>query len=85
MHRTRYEGRTWTSLHALTWTVAQLVMVLDAHTVQVAGGKARTPQWREFPWTASKDKTQRTLGQRGRLTDEQAKRFLDSLRPASQQ
>lgn len=67
------------------WAVAQLVMVLDAHTVQAAGGKAKTPPWREFPWTASKDKTQRTLGQRGRLTDAQVKRWLDSLRPASQQ
>ena len=85
LHRAKQQGRTWTSQHALLWTVAQLLMVQDAHAIQIAGGKARVPAWREYPWTKSGQQSQRTLGQRGALTDDQVKRWLDSMRPASQQ
>lgn len=85
LHRAKYEGRTWTSQHALLWTIAQLLMVRDAHAIQIGGGKAKTPTWREFPWTKTAERVKRTLGQRGRLTDEQVKKWLDAMRPASQQ
>ena len=79
LHRSRYEGRTWTSLHAMVWAAVQHLGTLDAHTVQAAGGKAKTQPWREFPWTKSKDKQKRTLGQRGRMSDSQVKTWLDSM------
>lgn len=85
LHRTKHDGRTWNTEHALLWAIAQLLMVLDAHLIQSSGGKAKTPRWREFPWTASKDRTSKTFGQRGRLSDRQVKDWLDGMRPASQQ
>lgn len=84
LDRTKFDGRTWTSQHALLWSVNQVLTVLDSHLIQSTGGKAKTPPWREFPWTASRDRKSRTLGQAGRLSDRQVKDWLDSLRPASQ-
>lgn len=84
LHRTKFSGRTWTSQHVMLWAIAQLITTMDAHLIQSSGGKAKTPPWREFPWTASKDRSTRTLGQRGRLSERQVKDWLDSMRPASQ-